>query len=308
MVEAAKKCYKTYPTVVNAINESGISYNNVPEEYARMDNKFARGQRYIGESSNLAQLAMSYYWTEQSKELYDNFVILAVLAQVVIDSCKREFEIDYVQEIERIKSMSCMTKEIETIVDGKKKMVKKDLPKFMYYTRDVKTIQNGNELSQDSYKENKEEIRQRINYSIDCPMNYLIETLDKIQGAHRSKIIDTREFVIHIEGKANSRQMSKIRALVEEYDNYARSRVYWSPKDKLILFDKMDELVETIKKIKIRNPKTINRIIETALGIGHNSGVPYKDAIKHTRCILKTLYRCNKEMFLSNFIPKIAEQ
>lgn len=89
IVKAAKQCYAEYPTVVNQLQESGITYNNNRKEYARMDNKFAKSQRYIGESSNLAQLAMTYYWTDRathkeftfhSKELYDNFVILAVLA------------------------------------------------------------------------------------------------------------------------------------------------------------------------------------------------------------------------------------
>ena len=54
-----------------------------------MDNKFSGTQMGIGWSSNLAQLAMTYYWTELAKEspnefllkeYYDNFVILSVLA------------------------------------------------------------------------------------------------------------------------------------------------------------------------------------------------------------------------------------
>ena len=57
--------------------------------YANMDNKFSGSQMGIGWSSNLAQLAMTYYWTELAKEnpdtsllkeYYDNFVILSVLA------------------------------------------------------------------------------------------------------------------------------------------------------------------------------------------------------------------------------------
>ena len=34
------------------------------------------------------------------REYYDNFVILSVLAQVIIDGCKREYEIDGEEEIE----------------------------------------------------------------------------------------------------------------------------------------------------------------------------------------------------------------
>ena len=45
-----------------------------------MDNKFAKSRLGIGWSSNLAQLAMSYYWTERDEDLYNNFVILSVVA------------------------------------------------------------------------------------------------------------------------------------------------------------------------------------------------------------------------------------
>ena len=82
-----------------------------------MDNKFAKSRIGIGESSNLAQLAMTYYWTEKQKdnpdeeelnELYDNFVILSVIAQIIIDGCKREYEVDGIQEIKRIKKLPSM--------------------------------------------------------------------------------------------------------------------------------------------------------------------------------------------------------
>lgn len=89
MVKNAKKAYECYPTIVNKLKESGLTYDNTLSEYARMDNKFAKSRIGIGESSNLAQLALTYYWTEitkedqdkdKIKELYDNFVILSVLA------------------------------------------------------------------------------------------------------------------------------------------------------------------------------------------------------------------------------------
>ena len=76
MVKSAKEAYKSFPTVVNKLNESGLTYQNTMKEYARMDNKFAKSRIGIGESSNLAQLAMTYYWTKKSKELYHNFVRL----------------------------------------------------------------------------------------------------------------------------------------------------------------------------------------------------------------------------------------
>ena len=80
LVACAKTCYLQYPTIVNALKESGLSYDNNPDEYAKLDTILAKSRRGIGESSNLAQLALSYYWTKPEQELYDDFVILSVLA------------------------------------------------------------------------------------------------------------------------------------------------------------------------------------------------------------------------------------
>ena len=97
-----------------------MTYNNTLAEYAKMDSHMARAQMAIGMSSNLAQLAMTYYWTElvsedrdedKIKQLYDNFVILSVIAQVAIDGIKREYSVDAQEETNRISKMSCIENE-----------------------------------------------------------------------------------------------------------------------------------------------------------------------------------------------------
>lgn len=89
MVKCAAYCYEHYPTIVNDLKESGVVYKSNKSEYARMDNTFSKSRIGIGYSSNLAQLAMTYYWSELQKDnpdpqrledLSDNFVILSVLA------------------------------------------------------------------------------------------------------------------------------------------------------------------------------------------------------------------------------------
>ena len=88
MVLGAKRAYRDFPTVVNEIPESGLTYDNNLREYARMDNIFQHAQKAIGGSSDTAQLALSYYfnnvykdiYNEDTKHYYDIFVILAVLA------------------------------------------------------------------------------------------------------------------------------------------------------------------------------------------------------------------------------------
>ena len=69
MVKCAKRCYDEFPTIVNQLKESSITYENTKFAYSQMDNKFAKSRLGIGWSSNLAQLAMSYYWTEQDEIL-----------------------------------------------------------------------------------------------------------------------------------------------------------------------------------------------------------------------------------------------
>ena len=88
MVLGAKRAYRDFPTVVNEIPESGLTYDNNLCEYARMDNIMQSQQKNIGASSDVAQLALSYYfnnvykdiYNEDTKHYYDIFVILAVLA------------------------------------------------------------------------------------------------------------------------------------------------------------------------------------------------------------------------------------
>lgn len=311
LVKYAKICYKNYPTIVNELKESNITYENTKISYADMDNKFAKSRMSIGESSNLAQLAMTYYWTNpDNKELYDNFIILSVLAQVAIDSCKREYEVDPITEIERIKRMNCMnlTKEIW---DGKKyKTIKHDLPEFMKYTKEIKFTKNGVEIPYEEVKEKRDKIKGRINKNLVCPMNWLQEILNNIQMASNENTTPTEDFFIKMDGIGNNRQMSKIRLLVEEYDLFVKD-VLLSEDDNEILYhglmEKSREIVDKLRCIKIGNIMTINRLIETSLGIDkHNNNIntrKHKD-FKYTRKILNLLYRMNKSKFLINFIEK----
>lgn len=71
IVKCAERCYRDFYTIVNALQESGITYNNTKKDYAAMDNKFSKSRMGIGYSSNLAQLAMTYYWTELQKDSPD---------------------------------------------------------------------------------------------------------------------------------------------------------------------------------------------------------------------------------------------
>jgi hypothetical protein len=308
MVKYAKLCYEEYPTIVNKLQESNITYENTKIAYAEMDNKFAKSRMSIGESSNLAQLAMTYYWTNPSnKDLYDNFVILSVIAQVAIDSCKREYEVDPITEINRIKAMDCMNIANNMIRNGEHIKIKCDLPEFMKYTKEIKHTKNGLEIPYEEIKESKDKLKKRINKDLVCPMNWLEEVLDTIQMASNDAATPTEEFFIKMNGRGHDRQMSKIRNIVEQYDMFVKNNINNLDDDNLIFFlDKSAGFIEEIKKMKIGNIITINRLIETALGLEKNNGGKKVEinANKYTVKMLNLLYKTNKDKFMVNFSSK----
>lgn len=301
MVAAAKRCYEEFPTVVNEIPESGITYTNDLHQYARMDSKMQQAQKAIGGSSDSAQLAQSYYWDkvakgiddDEKRELYENIIILAVIAQVSIDGCKKEYAVDPTVEIARIRSMPCMKR-------------KADYPLFMKYTREITTTKNGKERSRKDVKADKDRLERRIDPDIVCPMNWLQNALDKIQGNVRgnSGVVDTTEFFVHMIGKPTDTHISKIRKIVEEYDRYVQYHVFDTEEQMEDLLIKTEKMLERMKEMRITNILTINRLIATALGIEGktHTNQRYRSATKHAKQMLNILYRYDKEKFLINFV------
>lgn len=80
IVEHAIRCYKEYPTIVNNIPKSKNKYDNTMLNHALIDNKLASAQLAIGESSNLAQLALSYSYNFDDQKYDDYVCILSVVA------------------------------------------------------------------------------------------------------------------------------------------------------------------------------------------------------------------------------------
>lgn len=303
MVKAAKIAYKDYPTVVNEIPESGLTYDNTMADYARMDSAMQGAQKAIGGSSDSAQLSQSYMWTKVANrefdvdywQLYHDTVILAVLAQVAIDGCKKVFEIDATEEIARIRAQKVMDRE-------------KKYPKFIVYTKQVPTTKNGKERPSSEIKKERSRIKRKVDDSIVCPMNWLQECLDKIQGANRSGSVGTDNFLVERpEGKPKATQMSKIRKIIEDYDAFVKLFVptIESDDDDAILpfVIKTNNVLSEISGMKI-SQITIYRLIETALGVERNTEKAsiYKKASKYTRKMLNILYKTNKQKFLNCFI------
>lgn len=308
MVLGAKRAYRDFPTVVNEIPESGLTYDNNLCEYARMDNIMQGAQKSIGGASDTAQLALSYYfnnvykgiYNEDTKSYYDIFVILAVLAQCSIDGCKRLYAVNVNDEIKRIRSMKCMSME-------------KDYPKFMKYTSKIPSVKNGKPRPYEDISRDKGKVDKRIDKDIVCPMNWMQDNLEKIQMAQYKYSEDINNYLIgRPKEKTNNvnKQMRKIRKIIEDFDALNNSLLFIidnnddgnENNDILeMLSSKTQEVFDAVSKMNIHF-YTMYRLIESSLGCEHMVSKRYKYASKYAMKTLNVLYHANPKMFLSCFV------
>lgn len=277
-VQSAKKSFRKFPCIVNEIEPSPRKYINNMQSLANIDNALAQGKNDIGLSSNVAQLAMSWYWKDRTEELADIVCIMSVLAQCSIDNSKRQYSVNLKEEIDRIRKLECMN---ITTTNGKGNIVKAK-PKFWKYV--------SSRVKEDSL------------IWCDCPMNLLQDSLDKIKNGSKNKdTIDIVEFLVKIDGKAKYEQINKVEKIVKGLDDLTKE--FYDLVHKGIV-DKGDEnwkskiqlaqrgAVEEIKKIKI-NQKTMSVLVKKAFTDKKNK--------KYARKILSLLYKTHKETFISVF-------
>lgn len=215
IVAYAKYCYSNYPTIVNNIPKEKQTYNNTPLHFAMMDNKLAQAQMAIGESSNLAQIALTYTYNFPKEKKYKDYVcILSVVAQIAIDNAKRQYDIDIPEEIKRIKN------DMDVKSNG--------YPAFWSIIR-------------------PEFDKKKINFNLDCPMNRLYST--KIAKYHSSKAtISMNYFYQSYPIESTRRKCRKVEELINKYrlnlfNNMNEQDSY------ILLRDDFDRLIEDIRKV-----------------------------------------------------------
>ncbi len=211
IVELAKKAYVEYPTIINDIKYDTNEYDKSMKSYSKMDQNISASQYNIGSASNIAQLALSYWFDSgcEDKELEDVFIICSVLAQVAIDSCKRSFEIKVGSELARIEKMQCM----------------KHDPRYPVFYADVQEYNNKKK------KGNKLEIKKDDVGFFNCPMDLLYQIIeDGIIDLRKHKELNTKtyregEYGVKpvFEYKADKvnvdrKQYKKVIDIVKEYD------------------------------------------------------------------------------------------
>lgn len=281
IVELSRRAYLEYPTIVNAINPQAKSYTKSMEDFACMDASIAAGQQDVGESSNIAQLALSYWFDDgfHSRELEDVFIICSVLAQVAIDSAKRTYDVTVSKELNRIKWLRCM----------------KHKPKFPMFYADILR-----------YKDHKKpDDKQRIIKDEDvkifsCPMDILYQIIEKgCIDRRKNKKLNTK--TIQTNGQflavnsssttANRHQVSKILDNIKSYNKAVFDLDDSSEGYAEALENEFKALMSELKNVKIKK-ETMEYLVTWAFKTDDKS---------YRNNLLIVLYDKNKDIFLKCF-------
>lgn len=280
IVAHAKYCYDNYPTIENNIPKEKNKYNNTLEDYAKVDNKLAAAQLAIGESSNLAQICLTYTYNYQDQKYDDYVCILSVIAQAAIDNAKRAYNIDIPSEIRRIK-------------------------------KDMNLKENGYPLF---WKEIRPEFKNKskslINKELRCPMNEVCSyRLDRSQ--HYTQTIPNYKFFNNYKMSGSKRKSKKIELLIQRYSlrlyGYNTEDSEHNVDDYLLLRDDFDKLISDIRQTYISNNYLglMSWLISRALGIDEPydelKGQAQSILCKNRSLLMKVLYTISPSQFLQIF-------
>lgn len=272
LADLAKKSYTDYPTIINKVDETGTSnYHFALDDYAEMDNQIADTQMAIGTSTDIAQLALSYYYdgNMEDKKLEECFIILSVIGQISIDLAKKTFDIDVVKEINRIKHLPCMDKN--------------DIPLFFANTK----------KSRNNKKFDSEKIR-----SMNCPMDIMAEIIENnvIKYAGREYHIPLRNlWNTDAIGRGNKFKREKVISAAHEYNN--TEKYLESQKDKYD--DKTALALRSRAMSRFLNKASKNLDQETVMQLVNYAVKDDNSDVCTT--ILNFLFREHKELFMNCF-------
>lgn len=279
IVAYSKYCYLNYPTIVNNIPKEKNSYDNTLLNFAKIDNNLSAAQRAIGESSNLAQICLTYTYNFKDQKYNDYVCILSVLAQVAIDNAKRRFDVDLTNEIDLIK------KDMNIKENG--------FPNFWTIVK-------------------KDFNKKRVNQDLICPMNYVFNIkANKYKNSDTTLPMD--KFFIKHELNENRRKCKKVEELIQKYSldlfNYNIDPNDDNDQYLLLRYD-FDKLIEDIQTTYISKNYLglmswlINRAFGISAGVRRNNDNIISTINTNKAILLKTLYSVNKDALLKCFISK----
>lgn len=285
IVALAKKAYTECPTIINGIKpDDNGEYDKSMLSYSKMDARISSAQYDIGLASNIAQLAISYWFDGgcKDKELEDVYIICSVLAQVAIDSSKRNFEIAVGSELARISKLQCMSHE----------------PRYPRFYADVQKYNNKNKRGK------KPEIKDSDIGFLNCPMDLLYRIVEKgVIDLRKHKELNTKVYREAEYGvkpifenradkvKVDRGQYKKVIDIVAEYDDAV----------KMLDGTKDTYHEDCLNEFEICMDKLRNTTIkkDAMYMLIDHAFRPNNEKIRDS--LLVTLYDKNKKMFLNCF-------
>lgn len=269
IAQYARHCYWKYPTIVNNIPKEKNKYTNDLGDYALIDNNLAHSQLAIGESSNLAQLALTYTYNYPDKKYRDYVCILSVLAQVSIDSAKRRYDIDISNEIRRIKNNMGIQEY--------------GYPKFWTH------IRRGFN-------------KQRINNELICPMNVLSDIRFPKSPINKGTL-PISYFLKDYTIKGSKRSSRKVERIIEKYSLELNNSQLNNDDEYFLLRNDFDEMIEDIRKVYISKEYLglMVWLIRRAFLLTPQAHQSFSQMHNNKSILLKTLYGVNAKALLEIF-------
>lgn len=238
-----------------------------------MDNNLASAQMAIGESSNLAQIALTYTYNFDEKKYVDYVCILSVLAQVAIDNAKRAFDIDLVKEIDRIK------KDMNIKANG--------YPEFWG------VIKKG--FNKDL-----------INKNLVCPMNYL-NNIKFSNAPSANSILPMSHFFKKFTLEEDRRKCKKVEDIIQKYSLSLYNSDETDYEENLMMRDDFNQMILDIRQVYLSKSYIglMSWLIDRAFGITtvvkNNKATCTSVLNKNRPILLKTLYSINPKNLLECF-------
>ena len=280
IVARAKYCYENYYTVVNNIPKEKNIYENTLYNQAIIDNKLAASQRDIGESTNVAQICLSYWHTTGDGRYGEYADALAVLCQCSIDGTKRAYDVVVADEVKRIKE------EINIKKNG-----------YPAFWRDIRPDCN----------------KDMINYNLICPMN-AVHNLSAGKAGYKTGTVPINDLFVNYENEIPQKKSKNIENIIEKFgleiNKYQADKKKGKEKDEsdyLLLRSDYEDLLDEIRKITMSKKYIglmswlINRCFMMTPNMISNRDRIQTKLNKNRPLLLKILYDLNPTLLLKCF-------
>ena len=209
--------------------------------------------------------------------------------QIAIDNAKRTFDIDVNDEIKRIKN-ELQVKE-------------RNYPIFM-----GKILENNARKRNGGKK--KEGYKVPVNYSLECPMNYLHSIkFNKFRSPEST--LEMSEFFVKYKLDNHRRKSKAVEELIEKYSLDLYSLNVSDSEEYLLALNDFEDLIEDIKAVYISNNYLglmswlLDRAFCITNDVKKNQAIINSKTQKNKVLLVKVLYTINKEAFLKCFAKNV---